>query len=370
MNNNLRIAGFMSGTSMDGLDCCICKLSIDHNLRFNYNIVSKKSFKFDDFIISQIKENIGNQNKLNIKKIDDFLGQIFLDLSKDFLLQNSFDYISMHGQTIHHEDKVKSIQVGNPEYLSNYFKVPVIYNFREKDINLKGNGAPLMPFLDWLVFRNQDSSTLTLNLGGISNISVIPKNSKKDYVIGFDIGPGMSLIDECSKRFWNNSCDYNGEYSSKGEINEDMLNYLMKDTFISKNPPKSTGRQDFGEKYIDEIISNYNVLSKFDIIRTLVKFTSRSIKLNLEKFVLKKNNIDKLIISGGGLKHPILMSDIKKDLDIPMVDIIDYGIEPQFKESLLIAVLGYAKVKNIKSNIPNVTGALEDIVLGDIYEPK
>ena len=370
MKDSLRIAGFMSGTSMDGLDCCISDISIDKNFRLDYKIIAQKSFQFSDCIINQIKSSIGNNNEIEINQIDDLLGRVFFDLSKDFLLAHSFDYIAIHGQTIRHKDKIESIQVGSPSYLSNYFKVPVIYNFREKDIKVGGNGAPLMPFLDWLVFKNKNFNTLTLNLGGISNISMILKDSKINQVIGFDTGPGMALIDECSNKFWNNYCDYNSQYSSKGKVNEDILTYLMKDSFISKPPPKSTGREDFGKDYIDKITKAFSTFSKFDIIRTLVKFTSKSIKMNLDQFVLKNNNIDRLIVSGGGSKHLILVSDIKKDLDIPMYDIIDYGIESKFKESLLISVLGYAKIKNIKSNIPSVTGAMNRIVLGDIYEPE
>ena len=360
----------MSGTSMDSLDCCVCELSIDSNNRFKYKVISQKSFDFDDSIINKIKKNIGRIKPRDIKEIDDFLGIIFLELSRDFLSEYSLDYISMHGQTIYHKDRERSIQVGNPAYLSNAFKIPVIYDFRSADIKLNGTGAPLMPYLDWLIFKDYNKDILTLNLGGISNVSMIPKKSKVDDVIGFDVGPGMSLIDECSNKFWKSKCDYNGKYSSKGEIKGNMLNYLMDNTFISKKPPKSTGRQDFGVDYINEVIDRYSNLSNFDIIRTFVKFTSKSIKLNIEKFISNNYDIDELIISGGGLNHPILINDIKKDLDIPIRDIIDYGIESKFKESLLMAVLGYSKIKNIKNNVPSVTGASDNIVLGNIYEPQ
>ena len=144
----------------------------------------------------------------------------------------------------------------------------------------------------------------------------------------------------------------------------------MSNAFISKKPPKSTGRQDFGLDYLNKVINCHDNLSNFDIIRTLVKFTSKSIRLNIEKFILNNYNIHGLIISGGGLNHPILINDIKKDLDIPILDIIDYGIESKFKESLLMAVLGYSKIKNIKNNVPSVTGASDNIVLGNIYEPQ
>ena len=371
MKNSLKVAGLMSGTSMDGLDCCIADVSIDSNFIFDYNIISQKSFQFNQVTKNKIRQYIGETKIDRLNEIDKFMGESFLNLSKFFLSNHPFDYIAIHGQTIHHKDKIKSIQIGDPIYLATYFKVPVIYNFRKKDIELGGTGAPLMPFLDWLFFRKKGFNIIALNLGGISNISVINQDCNKSDVVGFDTGPGMSLIDECVRKFWGEEYDKNGKYSSQGKIVEEMLDYLINDvSFIIKTPPKSTGREDFGEKYLNKIIKRYKNLSPFDIIRTLVKFSSISIKLNLEKFIFQKFKIDKLIISGGGANHPILINDIRKDLDTPVFNVMDYGVESKFKESLLMAVLGYAKIKNIKSNMPTVTGALKDVVLGEVCEFK
>ena len=363
------VAGFMSGTSMDGLDCCIAQIDIDSQFFLKYKIIANKSFDFDDKVRSEIKSFIGQKDKNKLDEIDHFLGKKYLHLSKSFLSKYSFDAIAIHGQTVHHLDKKKSIQVGNPAYLASFFKVPVIHQFREKDVFYGGNGAPLMPFLDWLLFKGQKKNILTLNLGGIANISFIPKKSNRDDILGFDTGPGMSLIDESVDFFWGERLDRNGIYSCKGEINDYMLNYLLdKSPFIFKVPPKSTGREEFGVKFLNKTIKHFNHLNKNDIVRTLVKFSSLSIKLNIERFINKKYSLDRLVVSGGGENHPILMGDIKKDLDIPILNILDYGIESRFKESLLMSVLGYSKIKNIKSNMPNVTGALKSISLGEIYE--
>ena len=367
--DSLTIAGFMSGTSMDGLDCCIAKISISSNYVLDYQVLTQKSFDFDYETRSEIKKYIGKTKKSEIDKINQYLGEKFLDLSKGFLSKHQIDYIAIHGQTIHHQNKVRSIQVGCPSYLASFFKVPVIYNFREKDIHLKGTGAPLIPFLDWLFFKDKDLNTLTLNLGGIANVAFIPKQADRKDVIGFDTGPGMALIDECAHYFWSKKCDYNGKYSIEGQINKNLLDYLIEKTpFILSSPPKSTGREDFGKKYLIEIIEKYNDLKPADILRTLVKFTSLSIKLNVEKFILTNYSIDQLVISGGGLEHSVLISDIKKDLDIPIINMIDYGVESKFKESLLMGLLGYSRINKIKSNMPSVTGASNEVILGDIYE--
>ena len=369
--NSLVVVGFMSGTSMDGLDCCIAEISINSNEKLKYKIIAQKSFDFSSSLKVQIKKHIGNRCEYEIVKFDKYLGSKFLDLSKDFLLEYSFDCIALHGQTIHHKDRVSTLQVGSPLSLASFFQVPVIYNFRQKDINVGGNGAPLMPFLDWLIFKNSKKNILTLNIGGISNISFIPKDSNKNQVIGFDTGPGMCLIDQCVEMFWLEDLDQDAKYSISGNINLEMLDCLINTTpFINQSIPKSTGREQFGKFFLNKIIENFKSLDKVDILRTLIKFTSLSIKMNIDKFILNKFKIDKLVISGGGISHPILMNDIKKDLDIPTLNIIDYGIESKFKESFLMALLGYAKIKNIKSNLPSVTGSSKNSVLGEIYESK
>jgi anhydro-N-acetylmuramic acid kinase len=332
--SSLVVAGFMSGTSMDGLDCCIAKISISSSRNMDYKIIAQKSFCFQDDLKSIIKRNIGQTDRIHVEKISKYLGLKFLTLSKDFLSQYSFDYISLHGQTIHHIDKIKTIQAGDPSYMASFFKVPVIYNFRERDIDLGGNGAPLMPFLDWLIFKDSKKNILTLNLGGISNISFIPKNCNRNQVLGFDTGPGMCLIDQVVYKYWSDNYDKDGKYSIKGSIDSLMLDYLIKNTpFIDEPIPKSTGREQFGLNFINQIIKQFKNVKKIDMLRTLIKFTSVSIKLNIEKFILKKSEVDEIVVSGGGAFHPILMDDIKKDLDIPIVNIIDYGIESKFKES-------------------------------------
>ena len=367
--NTLTIAGFMSGTSMDALDCCIAKISINSFYKLDYKIIAQKSFVFNQKTIIKIKDYIGETKKNKINEIDLYLGEEFFNLSKDFISNYKIDAIAIHGQTIHHKDKINSIQVGSPVYMASFFNKPIIFNFRQKDIECGGTGAPLMPFLDWLIFKDINLDTLTLNIGGVSNIAFIPKSSTKDDVIGFDVGPGMSLIDECVNYFWSKKCDYNGKYSIEGKVNDNILNYLLLNTpFILKHPPKSTGREDFGINYLSNIIKKYNDIKPLDILRTLVKFSAIIIKMNIEKFVLNRFQVDQLIITGGGAEHPILIKNIKKNLDIPIINMIDYGVESKFKESLLISVLGYSKIKNIKSNIPSVTGAKKEIVLGDIYE--
>jgi anhydro-N-acetylmuramic acid kinase len=253
----------------------------------------------------------------------------------------------------------------SPEILYNIYKIPIVYNFRESDIYHGGSGAPLMPFLDYLLFRRSKANIVTLNIGGISNITYIPSSGNKSKIIGFDTGPGMSLIDKGSEIFFGKSIDRDAVYSSKGEINKILLNELMKTDYIFKIPPKSTDSNEFGYPLIDSIINRFNSISSFDVIRTLVQFTIDSIQLNIDKFI--KVNDFKLVYSGGGTDHPIILNWLD---NMPCIteSISKYSIDSSIKESLLMASLGCSRIKKIPSNIPSVTGAKKYISLGDIYE--
>ena len=245
-------------------------------------------------------------------------------------------------------------------------QVPVVYNFRQADIDVGGNGAPLMPFLDWLLFQDNCHDTITLNLGGVANISFIPKSGKRNEVIGFDTGPGMALIDECCEKFYNEPIDMDGIHAKQGKVNEDILSELMEHKFIQKMPPKSTGRHEFGRELLNSIILNYAQTAPNDLIRTFCIFTAKSIAENLNKFLNFSTTDIHLIISGGGVHHPVLMEDIQKNtniLNLKTTDVIE--MEPDMKETLLMAVLGVARMQEMKANMPSVTGAEKMVILGD-----
>ena len=277
------------------------------------------------------------------------------------------DLIATHGQTIAHNDGISTQQIGDPKYLHEKMKVPIVYNFRQGDINAGGNGAPLMPFLDWILFQDNDHDTITLNLGGVANIAFIPKTGKRNEVIGFDTGPAMALIDECCEKFYCEPIDLDGVHAKLGKVNEDILCELMGHTFIQKIPPKSTGRHDFGKELLDCIIYNYPKIAPDDLIRTFCAFTAKSIAKNLDKFLNFNNRDIQLIISGGGVHHPVLIKDIKKYTEISNFKTADVlEIEPDMKETLLMAVMGVARIQKMKANMPSVTGAKKIVLLGDL----
>ena len=361
----MKILGLMSGTSCDGLDCCDVDIDIDINYNFKYRINQFTTIPYDssekDFIQSlRVKDNY------KIKSNEIKLTNIYVEKINQFIKNNNFDYIACHGQTVCHIDRVKSIQLLDPKILFDEYKVPIIYNFRQEDIRNGGNGAPLMPFLDWLLFKESSKNIITLNIGGISNISYLPKDGNREKVLGFDVGPGMNLIDNASKTFYRKDSDYNAEFSKKGKVNHPMIQNLMNDSYLKESPPKSTDINYFGINFLEQSIKNYPQVSGYDFIRTLVQYTVECIKYSIEKYV-KLNNEDFVLIgSGGGVEHPIIVEElVKSGYKFKMIS--DYTIDSSTKEALLIAVMGVCKVLNLANNMPSATGTGNYIELGDIY---
>ncbi len=365
VKKELCVLGLMSGTSMDGLDCCLSNIYINENYKLYFKIIDSRTYVFNEDLINKINSLVGSNNIKKIKQLDFDLGRIYKDFAVDFIGTKNVDLISSHGQTLRHQNGVESLQVGHPKFLSLEFNVPVVYNFRPKDIFLGGTGAPFVPYLDWLLFKDLGKNVITINIGGISNITFIPSSGIRKDVVGFDVGPGMCYIDEFVKYTFKDVFDVNGKYSVGGSINSKLLNHLLENKFINKKPPKSTTREDFNKKQLLEKIQEYKYIDKHDLLRTLIKFTADSISLNINKFI-GSNIYDKIYISGGGSKHQILVEDLKENLsNLFIMDSCDISVDN--KESFLMSVMGYSRIKNLFNNMPSVTGAKKLDVYGEIY---
>jgi anhydro-N-acetylmuramic acid kinase len=312
------VVGLISGTSMDGVSAVLIKLKgagekttfqLIKFITYPYPIGLKEKIIS---IISDKKVSLEEFSRLNL-----YIGKIFADavlyLSKKTKIPLSrIDIIGSHGQTIWHSPRKKdifgyktgsSIQLGDPTIISIITGIPTVGDFRTADILSGGEGAPLIPYFDYLMLKDKNETRIILNIGGISNITFLPKNCAKKEVIGFDCGPGNLLIDQLAKILFKTDFDKNGKLASKGKPSIELLNFLKKHPFINKKPPKSSGREDFGETYIKKIlnISNKLKLKPEDIISTVTEFTPLAIYVNYRKFINK--NIDRIIISGGGAKN-------------------------------------------------------------------
>lgn len=364
---NQYVIGLNSGTSFDGIDVALVKFK-KNDLRpiFVDGIVCEYPKKIKE----QIRKLIRAGRDLPLQKtskLDELLGNLFANaalkiIKKHRLKKEDILLIGSHGQTIYHKPKVKSVQIGNGKIIAKKTTIKTINNFREADIKAGGEGAPLMPFLDQLCFGKTKKGIITLNIGGIANITVTGKGIKP---IAFDTGPGNALIDLTIKRYFKKDFDKDGSLARKGEIYYESIEPALKDSYFRKKPPKSTGKEYFNQQFIDKYFSQ--IKKKEDLISTLTFFTAYTVKYSLERYVFPKHKISEIVVSGGGLKNKTMISFFKKILpDINITSSDKYGLSSKYKEAILFALLGYTCLKQIPNNIPSCTGARKKTVTGKI----
>ncbi|VEU69379.1 Anhydro-N-acetylmuramic acid kinase [Mycoplasmopsis californica] len=244
-------------------------------------------------------------------------------------------------------------------------KIPTIGDFRPADIAVGGQGAPLVVYPDYLLFRHPQETRLLQNIGGIANVTVLDDDIKR--VFAFDNGPGNVLIDMAVKHFYNKDFDINGKIASKGKINQAIVDFLLTDQYYQKQPPKTTGREKYDKKLFQLILNKFKSVSSYDIVRTLTFFTAYIIADSYKRFVFEKHKKYTVYLSGGGANNPVILSDLKTLLpDIKVTTSTELGINPDAKEAIEFAILGYLFVKDISSNVPKATGADEFTILGKL----
>ena len=349
MTNSINIIGLMSGTSVDGLD--ICYVSFDNHDPSKYEIIDCETIDYDDNLKTKLKNVIKLDND-QIKQIDKEFGEfIGLNVLK-FIKKNTLykaDLISSHGHTVFHEPEFnKTLQIGNGEIINKVTKIKTVNNFREQDIQLGGQGAPLVPIGDKLLF---DDYKYCLNLGGFTNISV--KDSRTIYA--YDICPLNTVLNHYANKL-GYECDLGGKLSKKGVINIDLFNELNDLDYYKKSYPKSLGLE-FVIENIFPITEKYKI-KEVDILATYIEHASFQIKRNID-------NGSKVLLTGGGTFNDNLIKTLNHDSKInfivPDKTIINY------KESLIFALLGYLKINGKVNCLRSVTGASNDHSSGDIY---
>lgn len=361
----IRAAGLMTGTSMDGLDIVVADISLNNDV--HYQIINEISIPYPNDLKERIRQVVYNP-ELDYHKLDDYLGQWYADTLYAHLQKvkiNNLDLIGSHGQTIHHISGKFSVQIGSPKYLVKKLNVPVISDFRSADIDAGGTGAPLMPKIDEWLFRNKETSIITLNIGGIANVTLLPSKYNND-VIGFDTGPGMSLLDEAYLKIFNNGFDHNGNLALKGNIDRDLVTTWLNQAYFIQPPPKSTGRDQFGLNWLNTYMKYADRYNNEDILATLSYFTAQSVFQGCEEFI-NSNNVSKLIVSGGGAHHMCIMKFLNNLFSpIEVVPSSKFNISVDSKEALGFAIFAVANIKEIPSNLPSVTGAHKSVILGKI----
>jgi anhydro-N-acetylmuramic acid kinase len=374
------VCGIMSGTSVDGVDTALAKFyQTEDNkhkmdiMGFHYEPYSKATRNLILDIIAE-KITISQVSQLHFILSEIYANAVTALCSKAKLNINKIDLIGMHGQTVWHdpaEDKktpVRStLQLGSAPALAAKLNVPVVSDFRAADIALGGQGAPLVTIFDEVFIREEGVDIITLNIGGISNVTFLSADGKT--ISAFDTGPGNVLIDIFVKKYFYMDYDKNGKIASNGELIPELFESLKEIEFIRKTPPKSTGREFFNKQMVEEKIESLGIkdFNSEDIIHTITRFTAWSIAENIRLF---GNENSKIIVSGGGANNLCLIRYLNRDL--PNADFISssgLGIKTETKEALAFAYLAYRNIGGLPGNVPMATGASRPAILGSITYP-
>jgi len=358
----------MSGTSMDGVDAAL--MNFQEN---KFITVGTLKRNYPKELRSQLLSASKNWKKTNIDqlgRLDQWTGEVFRDAALEIIKKlnvkaNQIAAIGSHGQTIRHQPKIEnpfSMQIGDPNVIAYGTKIITVSDFRRKDLAAGGEGAPLTPIYHQAMFQSNKVNRIVLNIGGISNITILNKNSKK--IIGFDTGPGNTLLDAWIKKNLNKPFDKNGQWAEQGIANKALLDSMMSDPYFDLMPPKSTGIEYFNLNWLNRFIKPKNIMET-DVQKTLTVFTSESIAQAIEKFAPKTQEI---ILCGGGAKNINLYKEIIDRLPkIKISKTDDYGIDSDYLEASAFAYLAKLTISKKPGNLTSVTGARNQVILGGIY---
>jgi anhydro-N-acetylmuramic acid kinase len=370
--------GLMSGTSLDGIDVALAKIR-GVNLTTKLTPLGFKTYPFDASLISRIHQAMDPKTSssellcsLNVELAYAFAQAVFKFCQEHHIDLKDVNYIASHGQTIYHITNQmnhlfpSSLQLGDGTVLAQLTKTTVVSNFRNADIAQGGQGAPLVPFADYILFRTQHHRAIH-NLGGISNFTYIKRNAKKEDIIAFDTGPGNMMIDEAMRMLYQKPYDKDGDIARSGQCIKALYDEIIKDTYFKLIPPKSTGREKFGKRQTYTWIKPYLNHPKEDIIHTLTAITIDSIVDAYQTFILSNHPLDEIIFCGGGAHNLYIIESIKSRLpSIKINHIESLGYQSDAKEALAFIILGNQTLYKEPSNIPNATGAKHLAVLGQV----
>jgi anhydro-N-acetylmuramic acid kinase len=369
------VVGLMSGTSVDGVDAALCRI-VGSGLDTELEILAFNTYPYS----KEVKERIHRLFSGHAKEICEMnfvLGELFAKAVKRIADEAGFplsevDLIGSPGQTIYHipesvEGINSTLQIGEASVIAERTGIVTVCDFRTRDVAAGGAGAPLVPYADYLLFSHTEKVRALQNIGGIANVTVLPKNP--DEIIAFDTGPGNMVIDEVARVLAKDGdyCDEDGKLSALGKVDEKLLKILMGHAYLQIPPPKTTGRETFGAEFTKKLLKHYDPLKLLDLLATVNRFTAESIRFSYEEYIFPRHKVDEVICSGGGVHNQTLMAELRKLFDpIPVRVLEDLGLSSDAKEAVAFAILANETIQGNPGNVPSATGARRVAVLGKI----
>jgi len=408
------VVGLISGTSMDGIDAALVRIS-GPAAKPRVRLVAFETLAYSVPVRKTVLRIATGEAATagEISQLNFLLGELFAEAAlgvcqKARVPPARLAAIGSHGQTIYHQGAPTSadgrsipstLQIAEPSVIAERTGAPVVADFRPADMAAGGQGAPLVPMVDYLLLRNARKGTVALNIGGIANFTVIPAGAKPEQVFGFDTGPGNMIIDGLVRYFTSGqeAYDAGGRWAARGRVVEPLLTQMLRLPFFAQQPPKSAGREQFGQGFIEhfflakelstnpagrdrmliEQINNRQSAIDHqpgarpeDLLRTAAELTARTIADALERFVPGKVAVHRLIISGGGAHNRLLVARLAELLpNLRVHQSEEFGLDVDAKEAIAFAVLADRTMHGLPGNLPSVTGARRPVVLGKISRP-
>jgi len=378
----LIVAGVMSGTSADGIDVALVHIT-GRGFNLKFDLLRHKHFSYPKAVRDAVLRamNAPRASVSELSRLNFLLGELYaqaVQKTQQHSRTKKLDLIGCHGQTIYHQGEPAPYlskrtactwQTGESAVIAARLGVPVVSDFRPADMAVGGKGAPLVPFLDYVIFRDQRAGRIVQNLGGIANLTAIPAKAQPAQVFAFDTGPGNMLIDQLMQLLFARPYDRNGEVARTGHILEPILEETMRNPFFQQKPPRTAGREEFGREFADDFVRRCARAAKADIIATATALTAHSIADALQRFVLSNGKFRDYIVSGGGTGNRTLMKMLAQQtsiLGLKLTHVDEFGVPSQAKEAIAFAMLAYQTWHRQPSNIPSATGANRPAVLGKI----
>lgn len=376
------VAGVMSGTSADGIDVAIVEIS-GRSFKLRLKLLGHEHVAYPRQVRTAVL-NAMNASRISVAELahlNFLLGELYAEAvgcAQKTLKISKLDLVGCHGQTLYHQGEASSYlgrkiactwQTGEGSIVAARLGVPVVSDFRPADMAAGGKGAPLVPFLDYVLFRHPRVGRIVQNIGGIANLTAIRAGAKPGEVIAFDTGPGNMVIDQLMQILFRKPYDRDGEVASLGRILQPVVEHSLRQNFFRSEPPKTAGREEFGREYAREFLRRCGRAAKADVIASATALTARSIADAIGKFVVTREGFSEFVVSGGGTENRTLMRMLSESvgaMGLKLKTTADFEIASQAKEAVAFAVLAYQTWNQQPGNIPSATGAERATVLGKV----
>jgi len=383
------VAGVMSGTSADGIDVALVRVQ-GRGFRSRLELLAHYQFPYPSDVRRAVLAamNARSVSVADLARLNFLLGDLYADAVRTAQRRARLrcELVGCHGQTLYHQGNSKPYlgrrvactwQTGEAAIIAAKIGVPVVSDFRPADLAVGGKGAPLVPFLDYVLYRHRRYGRIVQNLGGIGNLTAIPPRVLPEQVIAFDTGPGNMVIDAVAEQLFHKPFDRNGRLAARGEPIERVLRELLRHPFFRQKPPKTAGREQFGREFVRELLRLCRRADDNDIIATATALTARSVGIAVRRFVLplvesedpKPARFREFVVSGGGTKNATLMRMIREELaplKMRVRTTDDFGLPSDAKEATAFALLAYQTWRRLPSNVPSATGAERLTILGKV----